>query len=342
MNLDPIFIVGTERSGSNLLRAILNAHENICIPHPPHIMNELAHLVPRYGDLSNDERFRKLIDHAVSVVELHFAPWDIEVSRERVFREAVDRNLYCIKRAIYEQYAQSKGKPRWGCKSTFMIHHTEVVRKYHKSPKFIHLVRDGRDVAVSARDSVFNHFHPHYVSQLWSEQQRLAIQISKELPADQFFTVHYEQLTADPEKEVRRICDFIGEDYMDQMLKYASRPDSARLAGISKSWENLSKPIMANNTKKYLIKLTAEEIFAVERNAFQELLYFGYVLENDLELLKRSAAAPLEPKKRIKYYLSEKASAISTGLRSLVSDKNAYLRLRKRLYIWAATTMMSA
>src|SRR4030065_1091704 len=74
-NVDPIFIVGTERSGSNLLRAILNAHENICIPHPPHIMNELAHLVPRYGDLSQDKNFRRLIDHAVRVVELHFAPW---------------------------------------------------------------------------------------------------------------------------------------------------------------------------------------------------------------------------------------------------------------------------
>lgn len=334
--MDPIFIVGTERSGSNLLRAILNAHENICIPHPPHIMNELARLVPKYGDLSQDLNFRRLIDHAVRVVELHFAPWDVEIDRERVFKEAVDRNLYCIKRAIYEQYMQAKGKTRWGCKSTFMIHHTEVVRKFHRAPKFIHLVRDGRDVAVSARDSVFNHFHPHYVSQLWSHQQQLAIQLSRELPADQFMTVRYEQLTSDPENEVRRICDFIGENYMDQMLKYASRPDSARLAGISKSWENLAKPILANNTKKYLTKLTADEIFAVERNALQELQHFGYVLENDLNALRRSAAGQLETKKRIKYYLSEKASAISTGLIALISDKNAYLRLKKRFLVRAA------
>jgi hypothetical protein len=338
--VDPIFIVGTERSGSNLLRAILNAHENICIPHPPHIMNELAHLVPRYGDLSQDRNFRRLIDHAVRVVELHFAPWDIEVDRELVFKEAVGRDLYSIKRAIYEQYMRAKRKTRWGCKSTFMIHHTAIVRKYHKTPKFIHLVRDGRDVAVSARDSVFNHFHPHYVSQLWSRQQKLAIQLSKELTADQFLTVRYEELTADPEKEVRKICGFLGEKYSDQMLKYASRPDSARLAGISKSWENLAKPILANNTKKYLTKLTADEIFAVERNAFPELLHFGYKLENPLDALQRSVAAKLEPKKRLKYYLSEKISAISTGLIAMFSDKNAYLRLKKRFFVRIASASL--
>ena len=340
MSVDPIFIVGTERSGSNLLRAILNAHENICIPHPPHIMNELSHLVPRYGDLSQDRNFRRLIDHAVRVVELHFAPWDIEVDRDLVLKEATGRDLYSIKRALYEQYMRAKGKTRWGCKSTFMIHHTGIVRKYHKTPKFIHLVRDGRDVAVSARDSVFNHFHPHYVSQLWGRQQCLAIQISKELPVDQFLTVHYEQLTSDPEKVVRRICGFLGEDYLDQMLNYANRPDSAHLAGISKSWENLSKPILANNTKKYLAKLTPDEIFAVERNAFQELHYFGYELENNLDMLQRSATTKLETKKRIKYFLSEKASAISTGLNSLVSDRNAYLRLRKRFFVWAASAVV--
>lgn len=332
--MDPIFIVGTERSGSNLLRLILDAHPNIAIPHPPHIMLELAHLEPKYGDLSLDKNFRRLINDAVRVVELHFAPWDIVVDRELVFKEAVARNLYCVKRAIYEQYMRAKGKKRWGCKSTFMIHHTAVVRKYHQTPKFIHLVRDGRDVAVSARDSVFNHFHPYYVSQLWVRQQQEAIQLSKELPANQFMTVRYEDLIANPEKEVRRLCEFINEEFTDQMLKYSSRPDSAALAGISKSWENLSKPILAGNTKKYLTQLTREEIFAVERNAYQQLMHFGYKLENDLAEIQRSAATKLDLKTRTKFYLLEKGSMLSTTMRSIFSDKNAFLRLKKRFFLW--------
>jgi hypothetical protein len=331
--MDPIFIVGTERSGSNLLRLILDAHPNISIPHPPHIMHEIAPLEHRYGDLAQDKNFRSLINAAVRIVELHFAPWDIDIDREQIFKEAADRNAYCIKRAIYEQFMRAKGKKRWGCKSTFMIHYTDVVRKYHRMPKFIHLIRDGRDVAVSARDSVFNHFHPHYVSLLWSDQQKLAMRLSSELPKEQFTTMYYEELVSDPEKEVRKICEFIGENYVDEMLKYASRPDSTALAGISKSWKNLSGPILANNTKKYRHKLTRDEIFAVERNAFKELNHFGYALENDFDKL-RQASTELSFRKRMKYYFSEKSRMISVGLGSILSDKNAYLRLRKRFFIW--------
>lgn len=334
MGTDPVFIVGTERSGSNLLRAILDSHPNIAIPHPPHIMKELAPVVHRYGDLSRDGNFRRLVDDAVRVVELHFAPWDVAVDRERVFREAAGRELYCVKRAIYEQYMLARGKKRWGCKSTFMIHYTDAVRRYHAAPRFIHLVRDGRDVSVSARESVFNHFHPHYVSLLWSRQQRLAIELGATLPPGQFLTVHYEKLVADPQREVRRLCDFIGEDYAGEMLNYASRPDSARLAGMSRSWANLSRPILSGNTRKYRARLSADEIFAVERNAYRELRHFGYELENDLADLERSAAAALGAGRRFRYFVSEKTRMIATGLAALISDKNAFLRLRKRLFVW--------
>ena len=49
---DPLFIIGTERSGSNLLRVILDAHSRISVPHPPHIMRYFSPLVARYGDLA--------------------------------------------------------------------------------------------------------------------------------------------------------------------------------------------------------------------------------------------------------------------------------------------------
>jgi len=90
---------------------------------------------------------------------------------------------------------------------------------------------------------------------------------------------------------------------------------------------------LANNTKKYRYKLTRDEIFAVERNAFKELSHFGYALENDLDKL-RQASTELSFRKRMKYYFSEKSRMISVGLGSILSDKNAYLRLRKRFFVW--------
>ena len=123
----PVFIVGTERSGSNLLRAILNSHPGIYIPHPPHIMKDLGPVEYLYGDLSDDRNFRRLIDDAAKLIELHFFPWEIAPSRAEAFRAA--RNLYCVKAAFYDQYRRFKGAKRWGCKSTFMIHYAGAARR---------------------------------------------------------------------------------------------------------------------------------------------------------------------------------------------------------------------
>jgi len=72
--MDPIFIIGTERSGTNLLRPILNSHFHIAIPHPPHIMKNFYKLEPLYTDLNKDAQFKRLIKDVVAMVELHPYP----------------------------------------------------------------------------------------------------------------------------------------------------------------------------------------------------------------------------------------------------------------------------
>src|SRR5665213_1268446 len=150
---NPIFIVGTERSGSNLLRLLLNELGNVCVPHPPHLMRDLTPLISRYGDLQVDRNFKRLIGDAIKLVELHFAPWPLALDPQKVVNEVPQRDLYSVYAAIYEQYRVHAGKTRWACKSTFMIHHVDTVLRHHRAPQFIHLVRDPRDVAVSARKS---------------------------------------------------------------------------------------------------------------------------------------------------------------------------------------------
>ena len=75
MPSDPLFIIGTERSGSNLLRVILNSHPNIVIPHPPHIMRYFGPLEARYGDLSRHRNLRRLVDDVLRLVKAHIHPW---------------------------------------------------------------------------------------------------------------------------------------------------------------------------------------------------------------------------------------------------------------------------
>lgn len=112
--MDPIFITGTQRSGTNLVRLILNTHDNIAIPHPPHIMKNFSKLEPFYSDLSRESNFKRLINDVVKLVELHPYPWGMAINREKIFKEARERNLINIYFALYNQYLESAGKKRWG------------------------------------------------------------------------------------------------------------------------------------------------------------------------------------------------------------------------------------
>ena len=169
--MNPIFIIGTERSGTNLLRLMLHAHSAIAVPHPPHIMKLFGPLVPQYGNLADDRNFKRLIADVCRMVELHTYPWELKPDRDLVLQHVRGRNLLNVYFELYNQYLAHSGKRRWACKSTFMIEHVAEILRYYPEARFIFMVRDGRDVAVSAKKSIFNHFHVYYSARRWQRYQ---------------------------------------------------------------------------------------------------------------------------------------------------------------------------
>ncbi|MGE3680384.1 MAG: sulfotransferase [Bdellovibrionales bacterium] len=328
---DPVFIVGTERSGSNLLRLLLNELPEIAIPHPPHLMRDLAPVVRRYGALTEERNFRRLVQDAVRLVELHFAPWPVRLEVEELMREIPERDLYSVYAAIYEQYRKFNGKARWGCKSTFMIHHVADILQHHSSPQFVHLVRDVRDVAVSARRSVFCHFHPYYVARLWAEEQRRGIEWSAKVSSNQWLTVRYEDLIRHPARTLRTVCEFLGSTYTEEALKFFERPAARELSKLSRSWENVSKPVMKNNADKFLRHLSEHEIRLIEAVAQQEMEHFGYGLVTPAVALPEAVPKTWE---RAQYFASECWMKIREEGRALLHDRNARFRLRKKAFLW--------
>ncbi len=334
VNNNPLFIVGTERSGSNLLRAILNSHKNIAIPHPPHIMKEFGPRMNRYGDLTIDKNFYRLIDDVIKLVQLHFVSWPVKLDSEDIFKKSEAKTLYAVNAVIYDGYREHMKKNRWGCKSTFMIHYVEDILKVHPNSRFIHLVRDGRDVAVSARKSVFNHFHPYYVAKLWSKEQAIAMMWKEKLPATQFITVPYETLITEPQKCVREICTFLEEDYDDSLLDYFKKSEVAELASLSASWKNISRAVLSDNSQKYKKELSPNEIAVFEAVSSRELKAFGYSIDTEKNQLERMERE-LTKGAKIGYYLEEKVSHLKVELNALVSDKNFIQRWKKRFYVWS-------
>ncbi|MDD5408896.1 MAG: sulfotransferase [Candidatus Omnitrophica bacterium] len=325
--MNPIFIIGTERSGTNLLRLILNTHSNIAIPHPPHIMKNFSKLEPLYGDLKNDANFKALVKDVVKMVELHPYPWAVTLNAERIFRDAVDRNLISIFFSIYNQYLESSFKARWGCKSTFMIYHVASILNYYPSAKFLYIVRDGRDVAASAKKSIFNRYCVYYTAQVWKKEQQIGMYWLNKLDKHNIFLFKYENLLGDSETTVKSICSFLDEPYQENMLNFFHTPEAQKSGRISAAWINTARPIMKNNFEKFKVELRKDEIDLFENIASEELDYFLYQLKRPFYVSENARARGIRFK--ISYLVEEIFLMLKVQVGHLFTDKNNLLRLRK-------------
>jgi len=327
----PIFIIGTERSGTNLLRLMLDSHSAIAVPHPPHIMKFFAPLEKHYGDLEKDENFRRLVDDVCTMVELHPYPWEIRPDRERVMREARERSLIAVYFAIYDQYLAWSGKRRWCCKSTFMIEHVAEILRHHPHARFIFMVRDPRDVAVSAKGSIFNHFHVYYTALRWQREQRIGLDWLAKLPPGQLFLLRYEELISSPEETIRRLCGFLGEEFEEQMLEYHRSREAQKSASLSISWENTSRPVLRGNREKFRTRLKRGEIFLIEAICLDEMQELGYGLTENMAELEGRREELLRP--RLSYRLEEFFMSLRAETKHLLNDRNSLLRVKKILFM---------
>lgn len=325
--MDPIFIIGTERSGTNLLRLILNTHSNIAIPHPPHIMKNFFKLEPLYDDLNKSASFRRLIKDVIKMVELHPYPWGIKLDAERIFRESAQRNLINVFFGIYNQYLENASKARWGCKSTFMINHVALILKYYPSAKFLYMVRDGRDVAASAKKSIFNRYCVYYTAQVWKREQQTGIFWLNKLPKDNVLLVKYELLLEDPEGITKSICSFLGEPYQENMLNFFHTQEAKKSGSISASWRNTASPIIKNNSEKFKTELRKEEIELFENIAGQELDYFSYALTQPFYISESERARRIRFK--LSYWIEDVFLMLKVQWQHFFTDKNNLFRFKK-------------
>lgn len=325
---DPIFIIGTERSGSNLLRVILTSHSRIDVPHPPHVMKYFAHLEPRYGDLDRRENLDRLAGDVLRLLAVHIHPWQVTVHRARLVDEAEPKDLLGLLFGLQQQHMERAGKARWGNKSTFMLDHVDRVRAHRPGARFLWLVRDPRDVAVSSRQSVFSPFHPYFTARLWAAQQAECEALWRRLGPEVVLRLRYEDLLADPEATVREVCRFLGEDFELQMLRYHETEGVRRGAALSESWRNTAAPVLRDNAGRWRGRLRDEELAAVEQVCGPMMDHLGYA---------RQAAGEGRPPTAgtlLRWRLSNERDRLRVEWRSLRKDQNHWRR-------WGRATLLA-
>ncbi len=274
----PIFMIGTQRSGSNLLRLMLNQLPEIAAPHPPHILQRIMPLVPSYGDLSDDHNFSQLVDDVCRLVELNPVLWEgVVLDRKDIARRCGERSVPAIHGAVYDVCAEAKGALTWCCKSLANINYTAELESYFRTPKYIYLYRDGRDVAVSFSKAVVGEKHFYHIAREWAATQEQALAFREKVGPERFISVSYEELTAYPERTARLLCAFLGVTFRESMLDYYKTEGAKQAATSSELWKNVASPVMKNNSRKFLNEANKRDIGIFESVAGRVLDALGYV-----------------------------------------------------------------
>ena len=296
----------------------MNAHAEIDVPHPPHILKYFHALAPGYGDLSGRRARATLVRDVLRLLRTHIYPWSFEVNAAQVIEQAKPHSLLGVFASIYDQHLAHTGKRRWGCKSTFMVHHVREALDRNPGAKFIWLVRDPRDVAVSSRRSVFSPFHPLFTAELWDEQQREAIRTADEHP-DSVMMVRYEDLITQLEATLSRVMAFIGEELQPAMLAHEKTDAAKKGANLSESWQNTGAKVKSDNFGKYRKALSASEIALVQAAAGETMTALGY----DLDDVPKKRILPMG---RTVYGLMDVGWQLKVEVRSLFKDANHWRR----------------
>lgn len=268
-----IQFIGTQRSGSNLLRLILNQHDLISAPHPPHLLKTFVPLLPYYRAVYGNS-LQSLVEDMCLWVEFNPVPWtDIVLNREEIANKA--DSIYDVFEQIYLQKAKVDKATLWCCKSTFNVHYVDELEKKIK-PFYIHLYRDGRDVAASFKKIVVGHKHVYHLAKQWHNEQMISLRFLQGIEENRKIHISYESLLDRPDEIVSAICSKLELEYDKKMLSYYTSEESQHTADSGKMWESVIKPIIKNNKGKFYDELTAEEIGIFEKVAGSSLEQLGY------------------------------------------------------------------
>lgn len=283
------FVVGLTRSGTTLLRMMLDAHRELAIPPETHFVPDVIKAVR--AEAGTDAVLAAFTDNRT---------WnDFGISTEEM-RERIEAgggsDAAEVVRAFFTAYAERQGKERWGDKTpAYMLSIQRIGRTLPES-RFIHLIRDGRDVALSQTARALNEQPPPAEQAArWVKRIRKARDQAATLKGPRYVEARYEDLVREPEATLRRICEFVELPWDEGMLSYHERAaerlsemaGELRQEGAHATQEAgyrvdnhapTTKPPDPSKLDKWRTQMSAEDLAAYEGVAGEMLGELGYEL----------------------------------------------------------------
>jgi hypothetical protein len=248
----PIFIVGCHRSGTSLLRMLLDSHPDISAGAEEASLSWLAHLdTDRWRTTLSNYGFSE--DEWLAAVRSLFEP-------------------------LHVRYAESQGKNRWAIKCPQNALLLEYIDKLYPTCQVVHIVRHPRDVVASNRRMYGKRRGAHYGGR-WVHAVRSAEAVGAALGQDRYRSLRYEDLVSNPELILRSLLKWLGEPWSDDVLRFGDRTHSYRPRSTKKADPKFV--IHTNSIGKGRLLGSVQSLLYVRVKANDLASTFGYrVLES--------------------------------------------------------------
>jgi hypothetical protein len=225
-----VFIVGCARSGTTLLQRVVDAHPQIAVTPElhwvTHYFRDRKKFLSPVGRVT-PELVESMIENTKRVSQLEFTPDEFR----GLLPGGEPAPYVTFLNGIFELYRKHSGKPLVGNKTPAYVRRLPLFHQFWPKAKFVHIIRDGRDVCLS----VLNWYHadrtagrystwaedPVSTTALWWERKvRLGQQGGESLPPDLYYEISYESLVHRPAEECAKLCAFLGVPYEEKMLRF--------------------------------------------------------------------------------------------------------------------------
>lgn len=281
-DFSPVFLLCSERSGSNLIRVMLGEHPDIFALPPKHFIRDIIARSDCFGIAPG--QVLKQPFHQDLRDKIHgYLPAE---KAQDLFDQLRDLGPRGILKTLYHSLARHSGARVMVIKENELHRSGLQIMDAFPQARFIFQVRDPRDFMASAITLKGGGHHNKFGSfrnalRIWEDDQRFGLNVLGYLGPERVFFQRYEDLVSDPERVLSHLCGFLGLGFDPRMLSYHQNPSVQADAERVRGRKNTAKPLMKENFNKYRAVLSDQQIAAIEAHLAPLMQRFGYGLEND-------------------------------------------------------------
>jgi hypothetical protein len=265
----PFFIIGSPRSGTTLLRNLVRSHPNLAVAPESHFVPIFYRAV---GDPADERSRTRLIRRILST---HWVrAWRIGATVED-FRGCVTYADIIFR--LYRLAAGDKADKRQGDKTPYYAREIPTLERIFPGAQYIHIIRDGRDVALSLAHVWFGHRHTYTAACYWRDHVSEARRDGRPLGPARYLEILYEDLLRDTEVTLRQVCAFLGEPFDPAVLVPMFKRTARDQPPVRKPARMVSMTeVVPDNMDKWRTRMSRRDLEIFETAAGDLLAGLGY------------------------------------------------------------------